>query len=82
MGRPAWMRSWFKTAPVWATFLNTLKNSYTGYNAASAFQIQPGVMLGAFDEIFYRPIMTEERTFNPSVNFVILCGLLYFLATL
>ena len=70
------------TAPVWATFLNTLKNSYTAYNSASAFQIQPGVMLGAFDEIFYRPIMTEERTFNPSVNFVILCGLLYFLATL
>ncbi|MSU22410.1 MAG: hypothetical protein EXS32_01150 [Opitutus sp.] len=70
------------TAPVWATFLGTLKNSYTAYNAASAFQIQPGVMLGAFDELFYRPIMTEERTFNPSVNFVILCGLLYFLATL
>ena len=70
------------TAPVWATFLGTLKNSYTAYNAASAFQIQPGVMLGAFDELFYRPIMAEERTFNPSVNFVILCGLLYFLATL
>ncbi|MBI5771396.1 MAG: hypothetical protein HZA93_26720 [Verrucomicrobia bacterium] len=70
------------TAPIWATFLNTLKSSYTGYNAASAFQIQPSLLLGAFDEIFYRPVMTEERTFNPSVNFVILLGLLYLLATL
>jgi hypothetical protein len=70
------------TAPVWATFLSTLEQAYTGYNAASAFQIQPGLLLGAFDEVFYRPIMAEERTFNPSVNFVILLGLLYFLTTL
>ncbi|MGH7958199.1 MAG: hypothetical protein ACREH8_14495, partial [Opitutaceae bacterium] len=70
------------TTPVWATFLTTLKYAYTGYNAASAFQVQPGLLLGAFDEAFYRPIMAEERTFNPSVNFIILLGLLYFLATL
>lgn len=70
------------TAPVWATFLTTLHSAYTGYNAASAFQVQPSLLLGAFDEIFYRPIMAEERTFNPSVNFVILLGVLYFLATL
>ncbi|MCX6951637.1 MAG: hypothetical protein NTV51_05575, partial [Verrucomicrobia bacterium] len=70
------------TAPIWATFLTTLKNAYTGYNAVSAFQIQPGLLLGAFDELFYRPLMAEERTFDPSVNFLILLGLLYFLATL
>ena len=70
------------TAPVWATFLTTLGRAYTGYNAASAFQVQPAMLLGAFDELFYRPMMAEQRTFDPSVNFVILLGLLYFLATL
>ncbi|MBI4626996.1 MAG: hypothetical protein HY736_27710, partial [Verrucomicrobia bacterium] len=70
------------TAPIWATFLNTLKNAYTTYSGETAYQIQPGMLLGAFDEIFYRPLMIEERTFNPSVNFLILAGLLYFLATL
>ena len=69
------------SAPIWATFLTTLHQAYTSYNAASAFQVQPSLLLGAFDELFYRPLMADERTFNPSVNFVILLGLLYFLAT-
>ena len=70
------------TMPVWATFLTTLKQAYTGYNAASAYQVQPSMLLGAFDEIFYRPLMAEQRTFNPSLNFLILSGFLFFLATL
>jgi hypothetical protein len=70
------------TTPVWATFLQTLKNAYTGYNAVSAYQIQPTLLLGAFDEIFYRPLMAENRVFSPSLNFLLLLGLLYFLATL
>ena len=70
------------TAPIWATFLTTLRSAYTGYNAVSAFQIQPALLLGAFDELFYRPLMAEERTFDPSLNFLLLLGLLYFLATL
>jgi hypothetical protein len=70
------------TAPVWATFLQTLKNSYTGYNAVSAYQIQPALLLGLFDEIFYRPLMQEDRVFGPSLNFLLLLGFLYFLATL
>lgn len=70
------------TAPIWATFLTTLRSAYTGYNAVSAFQIQPALLLGAFDELFYRPLMAEERTFDPSLNFLLLLGLLYFVATL
>jgi hypothetical protein len=70
------------TAPVWATFLNTLKHAYTGYNAVSAYQIQPTLLLGAFDEIFYRPLMSQDRVFSPSLNFLFLAGVLYFLATL
>lgn len=70
------------TAPIWATFLQTLKQSYTGYNAVSAFQIQPSLLLGLFDEIFYRPLMAEDRVFSPSLNIFLLLGVLYFLATL
>ncbi|MBL9189263.1 MAG: hypothetical protein JNK23_17405 [Opitutaceae bacterium] len=70
------------TAPIWATFLQTLKGAYTGYNAVSAYQIQPTLLLGAFDEIFYRPLMEANRVFSPSLNFLLLLGVLYFLATL
>ncbi len=70
------------TAPIWATFLNTLKNAYTGYNAVSAYQIQPSLLLGLFDEIFYRPLMQNNWVFSPSLNFLLLLGLLYFVATL
>jgi hypothetical protein len=70
------------TAPIWATFLQTLKSAYTGYNAVSAYQIQPTLLLGLFDEIFYRPLMAENRVFSPSLNFLLLLGALYFLATL
>lgn len=70
------------TAPVWLTFLNTLRNAYTGYNAPSAAQLQPSLLLGAFDELFYRPLSPTEFVRDPSVNFVIALGLVYFLATL
>lgn len=70
------------TTPIWATFLDTLKNAYTGYNAAVAYQIQPTLLLGLFDEIFYRPLLQEDRVFSPSLNFLLLPGLLYFVATL
>lgn len=70
------------TAPIWGTFLHELRNSYTSYNSASAYQIQPSLLLGAFDEIFYRPLMPAEQTFSPSLNFLLLGGFLYFLATL
>lgn len=69
-------------APVWFSFLETLKHAYTSYNAVSAFQVQPGMMLAAFDEALYRPLSAGLQVFNPSANFLILGGLLYFLATL
>lgn len=69
-------------APIWGTFLDALGQSYTGYNAASAYQIQPSLLLGAFDEAFYRPLMPHHWAFNPSANLLLLLGLLYFVATL
>jgi len=70
------------TAPLWGGFLVTRAVSYTSYDAVSAFQIQPGMLLGAFDEALYRPLSRGEILFNPSANFLILAGLLYFMATL
>ena len=70
------------TAPVWVTFLDTLRWSYTSYDTVSAFQIQPSLLIGAFDEALFRPLTRGEIVFNPSANFLILAGVLYFLATL
>ena len=87
LGRLAWL-AWvgclfaLLTAPLWFTFVETLRESLTDYDLPNAYQIQPGMMLGAFDEAFYRPLVEDAQVFNPSVNFLILGGLLYFAATL
>ena len=64
-------------SPVWATFLRTLGSSYTSYNAPLAFQIQPGMLLGLFDEAFYRPFQLELGVVNPSANVFVLLGVLW-----
>lgn len=69
-------------APVWLTFLDALKESYTGYNVASAFQVQPSLALGFFDEILLRPFWVNETVYNPSANVLFLTGLLAFLVYL
>lgn len=70
------------SAPVWVTFLDSLKESYTGYNAATAFQVQPSLALGFFDEILLRPFWVNETVYNPSANFLFLTGVLAFLVYL
>jgi hypothetical protein len=68
------------SAPVWLTFLDTLRASFTCSVDPQAFQIHPAVILGLFDEIFYRPLNTGN-VFNPAANFLVLLGVLYALAT-
>jgi hypothetical protein len=70
------------SAPVWITFLDSLKESYTGYNAVTAFQVQPSLALGFFDEILLRPFWVNETVYNPSANFLFLTGVLAFLVYL
>ena len=70
------------SAPVWFSFLETLKVSYTSYGIPGSAQVQPGMLLGAFDEVLYRAREGGEQLFNPSANFLVLAGVLYFLATL
>ncbi len=64
-------------APVWLTFLHALRASYTSYNSPLAFQLQPGMLIGLFDEAFYRPFQLESGVVNPSCSFLVLVGLLW-----
>jgi hypothetical protein len=62
------------SSPVWVTLFDTLKQSYSGYDEPHAMQIQPGLLAGLFDDIFYRQFCRTENVFNPSTNFVVLLG--------
>ena len=64
-------------SPVWYTFYRALKSSYTTYDAPQAFQIQPGMLVGLFDELFYRPFQIFGNVIDPSANFLVLTGLLW-----
>lgn len=68
-------------SPVWLTFLDALRASFTCSADPQVFQIHPVLLLGLFDEIFYRPLQTPENVFNPAANFLVLLGVLYALAT-
>ena len=64
-------------APIWLTFLRALRASYTSYNSPLAFQLQPSMVLGLFDEAFYRPFQLESGVVNPSASIIVLAGLLW-----
>jgi hypothetical protein len=65
-------------APIWLTFLHTLRSSWTFYDAGAVFQLQPSLFLGLFDDIFYRQVNKYEENFDPSTNFLILGAVLWF----
>jgi hypothetical protein len=65
--------------PVWWTFLHALKNSLTAYDAGGAWQLQPSLLIGLFDDIFYRQFNAGENHLDPSLNFFVLLGVLWFL---
>ena len=66
------------STPIWLSFLMTLRNSSTVYAVGASFQIQPSLLIGLFDDIFYRQFNVGELHFNPSANFLILAGVLWF----
>ena len=63
------------TAPMWLTFYDSLKHAYTTYDATTSFQLQPGMLIGLFDEVFYRTFQAGRNVINPSANFFILIGM-------
>ena len=70
-------------APVWLTFFEALPQAYVPYKeAARAYQIQPGLFIGLFDDIFYRAFNPFWFVTNPSANFLVLLGCLFALSYL
>ena len=65
--------------PVWLTFFHALQNSQTAYDAGGASQITPSLLIGLFDDIFYRQFNLGEAHLDPSLNFLILLAVLWFL---
>jgi hypothetical protein len=65
------------SAPVWFTFVKTLQVSSTFYDMAEAYQLQPGIVIGLFDDIFYRELNTDEMHLDPSLNFFVLAAVLW-----
>jgi hypothetical protein len=64
-------------APIWLTFFEALQKAYVPYKeAAHAYQIQPGLLIGLFDDIFYRAFNPNWHVTNPSTNFLVLLGCL------
>jgi hypothetical protein len=70
------------TCPIWYTFWDALRIGGLASDGAAAWQIQPSLLIGLFDEALFRPINRDFSLFNPSANFLILAGVLYFCATL
>ena len=64
--------------PVWLIFLQTLRSSWTVYDTGGVFQLQPGLLIGLFDDIFYRQFNAEELHLDPSANFLVLAAVLWF----
>jgi hypothetical protein len=64
------------TAPLWWAFLVALHNSFNLY-APGAWQLQPSLTLGVFDDIFYREFISGEGACTPAVNFLIFLGVLW-----
>lgn len=64
------------SAPVWSTFLWSLHQSLTAYDQPHAWQLQPALLLGFFDDIFYRVLDANGNIFCPSANFLILLGVI------
>lgn len=64
--------------PIWLTFFHALHNSLTVYDAGGANQIPPSLLIGLFDDIFYRQFNLGETHLNPSLNFLTLLAVLWF----
>jgi hypothetical protein len=61
-------------APLWLTFIDALGKAWTTYDQPRVCQIQPALLIGLFDDIFYRQLVKGEFISNPSANFFILLG--------
>ena len=70
------------TAPVWMTFQETLRAAMTSSDQPLAWQVPWNRLIGLFDDLFYRELSAEHVVVAPSLNFVLLLGVLWFCACL
>jgi hypothetical protein len=68
------------SAPLWLPFLDALGKAATFYDPPQVCQMQPGLFIGLFDDIFHRQLMPLEFLANPSANFFVLLGTAWALA--
>jgi hypothetical protein len=64
--------------PIWVTFLRALTKSWTLSSGGGVWQLQPSLLIGLFDDIFYRQFSASEVHFDPAANFLTLFGVLWF----
>ena len=65
------------SAPFWLPFVDLLRQARTVYDDPKVFQIQPSLLIGLFDDLFYRQLQPREQHFAPSGNFLLLLGVLW-----
>jgi hypothetical protein len=70
------------SAPVWLTFLDTLAVASTSSDQPQAWQLPFNRLIGLFDDLFYRELSSEHVVVAPSLNFLLLLGVLWFCARL
>ena len=84
LGALAWAGVCFVlvSAPLWHTLLDAITHSWSDYIQPRAWQLQPGLLLGVFDDIFYRQFNRNERLLDPAANFVVLVGVAFAVVSL
>lgn len=70
------------TAPVWLTFRDTLAESVTSTDRLRVQLLPAHWMIGMFDDLFYRELSNSRHVLVPSLNFVLLLGVLWFVVCL
>lgn len=67
------------STPVWLTFLTTWKHSFTSYDQPHAYALTLSHVIGFFDDMFYRQTVKDENILAPSLNFLLMLGILWWL---
>lgn len=69
------------TAPGWMSFLVAWKHAMTGYDIPGAQPLPLLQCIGFFDDMFYRQSTVDEIVLAPALNFFLLLGVLWWIAT-
>ena len=63
--------------PFWLTPLDMIVHSWNLYLTPRLWQIQPSLLIGFFDDIFYRQFDAGEGVLAPGANFVVFLGIAF-----